>query len=263
MIRNTPAVFHRYIIRNCLDSIKVSLCDVSGLADPISDTYLHVLTPAAARGSTQCGISNDDACGLRSEIIATYPMGFVCNGHPVVSSLNPRGSLPLAADDTLIIVVQRYRTSTSGTEYRIEITEYPYDPSSAPTLPQPPYFSYDTSRVCWTGSYRPRYLQYRNHHAGYPAQLVCQWHAGLGCDRQYLRSSVQRPWYLHGGGRADLSAKFSLLPPPRLLGIPFMSLWILCQLPISRWMGGSTFPEAMPASVAVVVACVSNTRPLS
>jgi hypothetical protein len=44
--QNTPAVFHRYIIRNCLDSIKVSLCNVSGLADPISDTYLHVLTPA-------------------------------------------------------------------------------------------------------------------------------------------------------------------------------------------------------------------------
>jgi hypothetical protein len=61
--RNTPAVFHRYIIRNCLDSIKVSLCNVSGLADPISDTYLHVLTPAGARGPTQCGISNDDACG--------------------------------------------------------------------------------------------------------------------------------------------------------------------------------------------------------
>jgi hypothetical protein len=150
--RNTPAVFHRYIIRNCLDSIKVSLCNVSGLADPISDTYLHVLTPAGARGPTQCGISNDDACGLRSEIIATYPMGFVCNSHPVVYSSNPRGSLPLAAGDTIIVVVQKYSTSTSGTEYRIEITEYPYDPSSAPSLPQPPYFSYDTSRVCWTGA---------------------------------------------------------------------------------------------------------------
>jgi len=153
--RNTPAVFHRYIIRNCLDSIKVSLCNVSGLADPIRDTYLHVLTPAGARGPTRCGISNDDACGstdYRSEVIATYPMGFVCNGHPVVPRANPRGSLPLAADDTLIIVVQKYSTTTSGTEYRIEITEYPHDPSSAPTLPQPPYFSYDTSRVCWTGA---------------------------------------------------------------------------------------------------------------
>jgi hypothetical protein len=79
-------------------------------------------------------------------------MGFVCNGHPVVPRANPRGSLPLAADDTLIIVVQKYSTTTSGTEYRIEITEYPHDPSSAPTLPQPPYFSYDTSRVCWTGA---------------------------------------------------------------------------------------------------------------
>jgi len=79
-------------------------------------------------------------------------MGFVCSNHPAVFSSNPRGSLPLAAGDTIIIVVQKFSTSTSGTEYRIEITEYPYDPSSAPTLPQPPYFSYDTSRVCWTGA---------------------------------------------------------------------------------------------------------------
>jgi hypothetical protein len=115
--RNTPAVFHRYIIRNCLDSIKVSLCNVSGLADPISDTYLHVLTPAAARGSTQCGISNDDACGssdYRSEVIATYPMGFVCNSHPAVPRANPRGSLPLGAGDTLIIVVQKYANPLLG-----------------------------------------------------------------------------------------------------------------------------------------------------
>jgi hypothetical protein len=80
---------------------------VSGLADPINDTYLHLLTPAAARGSTQCGISNDDACGVKSEVIATYPMGFVCSNHPRVPSSNPRGSLPLAAGDTIIIVVQK------------------------------------------------------------------------------------------------------------------------------------------------------------
>jgi hypothetical protein len=106
----------------------VSLCNVSGLANPIHNTYLHVLTPAGARGPTPCGISNDDACGgLKSEIIATYPMGFVCSNHPVVFSSNPRWSLPLAAGDTLIIVVQQHPNSvpTSETEYRLEITEYP------------------------------------------------------------------------------------------------------------------------------------------
>jgi hypothetical protein len=64
----------------------------------------------------------------------------------------PEGLFPLPQVIPLSLWFKSIAVPTSGTEYRIEITEYPYDPSSAPTLPQPPYFSYDTSRVCWTGA---------------------------------------------------------------------------------------------------------------
>jgi hypothetical protein len=60
--------------------------------------------------------------------------------------------MSLQAGDTIWIIIQKWGSSSGPVDYVLEITEYPYDPSSAPTLPQPPYFSYDTSRVCWTGA---------------------------------------------------------------------------------------------------------------
>jgi hypothetical protein len=111
--------------------------------------------------------------------------------------------------------------------------------------------------------YCPGYPQYRNHHAGYPAQLVCQWHAGPGRDGQYLHSSVQRPWYLQGGGRAHLSAKFSLRPPSQAARD---SVYVVVDsLPGTNiQVDGSEYLPGSYANIrAVVVACVFNTRQLS
>jgi hypothetical protein len=60
--------------------------------------------------------------------------------------------MSLQAGDTIWIIIQKWGSSSGPVDYVLEITEYPYDPSSASTLPQPPYFSYDTSRVCWAGA---------------------------------------------------------------------------------------------------------------
>ncbi len=145
--RNSPAVYHRYIIRSCLDSLRIDMCS-SASSDP--DVYVYHV-------QTGCGYYQDycsGACpagGLRPRILLRNdPTALACSTGSSAGSSPCRNSMRLSAGDTLIIVVQAY-SSSSTVDYTLSISEYPYDPNSAPTLPQPPFFSFDTSRVCLQG----------------------------------------------------------------------------------------------------------------
>jgi len=135
--RSSPDVFYMYILRECLDSIRVSLCGGASF-----DTYLHIINLSASPRQYLC---NDDACGLQSQITAVH----ASSGSTTCSS-SPRGSMRLQQGDTLIIVVEGYSSNRTG-PFTFQVQEYRYDPTNQPTLPLPPFFSFDTARVCWSG----------------------------------------------------------------------------------------------------------------
>lgn len=138
-----PAVYHRYVIRSCLDSLLIDMC-ASSSTDP--DVYVHHV-------QTGCGYRQDycSGCNYRPKILLKNDAAALsCNAGSSLGSSSCSASMRLSAGDTLIIVVQPFVTY-SAVDYTLSIIEYPYDPSSAPTLPQPPFFSIDTSRVCLAG----------------------------------------------------------------------------------------------------------------
>ncbi len=148
----SPAVYHMYRIRSCLDSLRVNLCNFPGgtnSGQPGYDPDLHVYN-----SRTGCGYRQDGGCpGFVPHILLINNSAAQnCGTYTTTSSGNPnRQPMSLQAGDTIWIIIQRFGSGANTVDYLLEITEYPYDPSSAPTLPQPPYFSFDTSRVCWTG----------------------------------------------------------------------------------------------------------------
>lgn len=143
--RPSPDVYYRYILRECLDSIRVSTCNTSG---GFTDTYLHVIHPATNRilytDGGRCGTTftlMQAALNIAHDPTAT--------GLSQVS--NPyRSTMRLRQGDTLIIVVQGYFSSSLG-PFVLDVTEYRYDPTTQPNLPPPPFFTFDTSRVCFRG----------------------------------------------------------------------------------------------------------------
>jgi len=147
----SPAVFHMYRIRSCLDSLRINLCNnPGGGSGSWYDPDLHVYN-----SRTGCGYRQDGGCtGFVPHILLmNNSAAQSCNTYTTTSSGNPnRQPMSLEAGDTIWIIIQKWGTGAGPVDYRLEITEYPYDPNSAPTLPQPPYFSFDTSRVCWTGA---------------------------------------------------------------------------------------------------------------
>ncbi len=136
--QSSPDVYYLYILRECMDSISVSLCNTSG-SGSLSDTYLHIFHKQTGRV-----LYNDDNCGSRSFIMAFHDPA--ATG---VSGSVRRGGMRLAQGDSLIIIVQGFGSGTGS--FVLNVTEYRYNPANQPTLPQPPFFSYDTSRVCFRG----------------------------------------------------------------------------------------------------------------
>jgi hypothetical protein len=147
----SPAVFHIYRIRTCLDSLRVNLCNnPANGGGSYYDPDLHVYN-----SRTGCGYRQDGGCSgyVPHILLINNSAAQACNTYITTLSGNPnRQPMSLQAGDTIWIIIQKFGTGSGPVDYVLEITEYPYDHSSAPTLPQPPYFSYDTSRVCWTGA---------------------------------------------------------------------------------------------------------------
>jgi hypothetical protein len=145
----SPAVYHMYRLRSCLDSLRVNLCNnPTNGSGTYNDPDLHVYN-----SRTGCGYRQDGGCpGFVPHMLLLHPAGASCSSYGSATSGNPsRQVMQLQAGDTIWIIIQKWGTSGGAVDYVLEITEYPYDPLSAPTLPSPPYFSFDTTQVCWTG----------------------------------------------------------------------------------------------------------------
>ncbi|MCX7606450.1 MAG: T9SS type A sorting domain-containing protein, partial [Bacteroidia bacterium] len=144
--RTTPDVFYMYILRECLDSIRVSTCLTQS---PYHDTYLHVLNISAGRSlHTDGGICGSGSTLMQATIRAFHDPN--TTGSTSLTS-TASGGMRLAAGDTLIIIVEAWSASYVG-PFVLQVQEYRFDPNSLPSLPQPPFFSFDTSRVCYLGS---------------------------------------------------------------------------------------------------------------
>lgn len=145
--QSSPDVFYMYILRECLDSIRVSTCNSTSFGSG-NDLYLHVIHRPTGRtlytDGGRCGSSNtvwqaaldifhDPSAAGATNVFSPY-----------------RGGMRLAAGDTLIIVVEGYSSATGS--FVLQVQEFRFNPANLPTLPNPPFFSYDTTRVCWRGA---------------------------------------------------------------------------------------------------------------
>jgi hypothetical protein len=142
--RTTPDIFYMYVLRECLDSLLISTCPTSS---PHDDTYLHVLNITAGRSLHADG----GTCGAwysyaQARISAVHDPN--TSGSQQLTTDN--AGMRLAAGDTLIIVVEHWSSFDIG-PFTLEVQEYRYDPNNMPSLPSPPFFASDTSRICFLG----------------------------------------------------------------------------------------------------------------
>ncbi|MCX7651915.1 MAG: T9SS type A sorting domain-containing protein [Bacteroidia bacterium] len=145
--QSSADVFYMYILRACLDSIRVSTCNSTSFGSG-NDLYLHVIHRPTGRtlytDGGRCGSSNT----IWQAALDIYHDPSASGASAVYSPY--RGGMRLAAGDTLIIVVEGYSSATGP--FVLNVQEFRFDPGSLPTLPSPPFFAYDTSRVCWRGA---------------------------------------------------------------------------------------------------------------
>jgi|GEM_PF-1319711 len=144
--QSSPDVYYLYVLRECLDSIRVSTCSSTGFGSS-NDLYLHVIHLQTNRilytDGGRCGGTNTI---LQAALDITHDPA--ATGSSQVTSPY-RSTMRLQQGDSLIIVVQGWSSNTGP--FVLDVTEYRYNPSNQPTLPQPPFFSFDTSRVCFRG----------------------------------------------------------------------------------------------------------------
>ncbi|MCX8111865.1 MAG: T9SS type A sorting domain-containing protein [Bacteroidia bacterium] len=142
--RPTPDIFFMYILRECLDSIRITTCPTQ---PPNHDTYLHVIHKRTGRtlytDGGRCNFLN------QAEIFAFHDPA-ATGSQNVTSTTSYRAGMRLAANDTLIIVVEHWFSTYVG-PFVLQVQEFRYNPLNQPTLPNPPFFGSDTSRVCWRG----------------------------------------------------------------------------------------------------------------
>ncbi|MCS7297903.1 MAG: T9SS type A sorting domain-containing protein [Bacteroidia bacterium] len=148
--QNSPDVFYMYVLRECLDSIRVSTCNSTNFGSS-NDLYLHVINLSTGRTLyTDGGI-----CGgfstFAQAALNIYHDPNATGARSVFGNTGYREGMRLQAGDTLIIIVEGYSAQTGP--FVLQVQEYRYNPSNAPSLPQPPFFSNDTSRVCWRGGF--------------------------------------------------------------------------------------------------------------
>lgn len=145
--QTSPDIFYMYILRECLDSIRVSTCNSTNFGTS-NDLYLHVINISQANRSlrTDGGRCSSGSTIWQAALVIFHDPN--TSGAQSVSSPY-RGGMRLQAGDTLIIVVEGFGSATGP--FVLEVQEYRFDPNNPPALPQPPFFSFDTSRVCFLG----------------------------------------------------------------------------------------------------------------
>jgi hypothetical protein len=124
--RPTSDLFFKIELRECLDSLDVSLC--SSTSELLNDTYLHLIN-----ATVQDTIDSDDGCSsldirLRSEIRALGLPNVL--GHNPTSNVNndpARDTLLLVSGHTLYIVVEGYRLDG---KFELQVKGYKLRPSS-------------------------------------------------------------------------------------------------------------------------------------
>lgn len=144
--QSSPDVYYRYILRACLDSIRVSTCNSTNFGGS-NDTYLHVINISAGRTLYTDGGRCGGSTTFYQAALDIYHDPNTTGASSVSSPY--RGGMRLQAGDTLIIIVQGWSSYTGP--FVLDVQEYPYNPANQPSLPQPPFFSFDTSRVCYQG----------------------------------------------------------------------------------------------------------------
>ncbi|RMF50455.1 MAG: hypothetical protein D6750_04810, partial [Bacteroidetes bacterium] len=144
--QSSPDVYYLYILRECLDSIRVSTCASTSFPSS-NDLYLHVIHKQTGRILyTDGGRCGNTTTLLRAALDIFHDPS--ATGPTLVTSTSSyRAGMRLQQGDSLIIIVQGW-SSYSG-PYVLDVTEYRYNPANQPTLPQPPFFPFDTSRVCF------------------------------------------------------------------------------------------------------------------
>ncbi|MDW8056854.1 MAG: T9SS type A sorting domain-containing protein [Bacteroidia bacterium] len=144
----SPDVFYMYVLRQCLDSIRVSTCNSTSFGSN-NDLYLHVINISANRRLYTDGGRCGGSTTLWQAALDIFHDPTATGAQNVTSSSGYRAGMRLAANDTLIIVVEGYGSQTGP--FVLEVQEFRYNPANQPSLPNPPFFPYDTSRVCWRG----------------------------------------------------------------------------------------------------------------
>ncbi|GIV22617.1 MAG: hypothetical protein KatS3mg025_0276 [Bacteroidia bacterium] len=148
--QSSPDVYYRYILRECLDSIRVSTCNSTNFGGG-NDLYLHVINISV--NPDRILYTDGGRCGGATTIdqaaLDIYHDPNTTGASLVTSTSSYRAGMRLQAGDTLIIIVQGWSSNTGP--FVLDVQEYRYNPANQPSLPQPPFFSFDTSRVCYQG----------------------------------------------------------------------------------------------------------------
>ncbi|MCX7606449.1 MAG: T9SS type A sorting domain-containing protein [Bacteroidia bacterium] len=147
----SPDVFYMYVLRECLDSIHIHTCATSAGTGNLTDSWIHVINITASRSLDSdfgyCPPTSGTAQWDRAGINGIHDPN--ATGHQSLGN-NPRGGIRLQAGDTLLIVVEGFLSDVGA--FTLAVEEFRYDPNNIPVLPQPPFFAFDTSRVCYQGA---------------------------------------------------------------------------------------------------------------
>ncbi|MGQ9864411.1 MAG: T9SS type A sorting domain-containing protein [Bacteroidia bacterium] len=131
-----PDIFFRYILTDCLDSLKLNMCG-STMSDP--DIVVWNTT------KNQRIYSDGGGCGFRPQFTIVHGNVAPGTNNTVLSGPTARVDMTLKAGDTLLFVVMPW--STSMTPGPIELVITPSCGSASPVTPTLP----NDTAVCFTG----------------------------------------------------------------------------------------------------------------